>query len=86
MVAPPPAAYISELPGSSVNGSTSTLSHEQKGKMLYAYDANGDGEVSVNEGKEVTILEPDGKQNLTFSINIANLKNRRWLDQGQSWL
>jgi hypothetical protein len=86
VVAPPPAAYISELPGSSVNGSTSTLSHEQKGKMLYAYDANGDREVSVNEGKEVTILEPDGKQNLTFSINIANLKNRRWLDQGQSWL
>jgi hypothetical protein len=29
--------------------------------MLYAYDANGDGEVTVAEGKEVTILEPDGK-------------------------
>lgn len=62
VVAPPPAAYISELPGSApVNGSGST-SNEQKGKMLYAYDANGGGEVTVAEGKEVTILEPDGKQ------------------------
>lgn len=59
VVAPPPTAYISELPGSSVNGSGS--SNEQRGKMLYAYDANGDGEVTVAEGKEVTILEPDGK-------------------------
>lgn len=71
VVAPPPAAYISELPGSSpMNGSSASLSSEQKGKMLYAYDANGDGEVSVAEGKEVTILEPDGKfplPSLSFS-------------------
>ncbi len=64
VVAPPPTAYISELPGSTVNGSGST-SNEQKGKMLYAYDANGEGELTVAEGKEVTILEPDGKQNRT---------------------
>lgn len=57
VVAPPPSAYISELPGSAVNGSSS--SNEQKGKMLYAYDANGDGEITVAEGKEVTVLEPD---------------------------
>ena len=61
IVAPPPSAYISELPGSSVNGSGSTSSNEQKGKMLYAYDANGPDEVTVADGKEVTILEPDGK-------------------------
>lgn len=66
VVAPPPTAYISELPGSSVNGSGS--SSEQKGKMLYAYDANGDGEITVAEGKEVTILEADGKQ-FVFSKN-----------------
>ncbi|KAH8687798.1 hypothetical protein BGZ60DRAFT_364209 [Tricladium varicosporioides] len=61
VVAPPPAAYISELPGSAPNGSTSLAapSNEQKGKMLYAYDANGDGEVTVAEGKEVVILEGD---------------------------
>ncbi|KAG4031745.1 hypothetical protein MFRU_008g01070 [Monilinia fructicola] len=57
VVAPPPTAYISELPGSSVpNGSAS---NEPRGKMLYAYDANGSEEVTVAEGTEVTILEPD---------------------------
>ncbi|ESZ93784.1 BZZ1 protein [Sclerotinia borealis F-4128] len=57
VVAPPPTAYISELPGSGVvNGSSS---NEQKGKMIYAYDANGGEEVTVAEGKEVVILEPD---------------------------
>ncbi|ORY68831.1 uncharacterized protein BCR38DRAFT_139997 [Pseudomassariella vexata] len=58
LVAPPPAAYISELPGISVNGSA-TSKTEQKGKMLYGFDANGDGELTVPEGREVTILEPD---------------------------
>ena len=56
VIAPPPTAYVSELPGSTPNGS----SGEQKGKMLYAYDANGEGEISVSEGKEVAVLEPDG--------------------------
>ncbi|KAG9232476.1 hypothetical protein BJ875DRAFT_77137 [Amylocarpus encephaloides] len=60
VIAPPPAAYISELPGSApTNGSKGASSTETKGKMLYAYEANGDGEVTVLEGKEVTILEPD---------------------------
>lgn len=63
-VAPPPTAYISELPGSAANGSLTNVSIEQRGRMLYAYDANGDGEVTVSEGKEVIILEPDGKPNL----------------------
>lgn len=61
IVAPPPSGYVSELPGSSVNGSGSAPSNEQKGKILYAYDANGPDEITVTEGKEVTILEPDGK-------------------------
>ncbi|EPE27273.1 Cysteine-rich [Glarea lozoyensis ATCC 20868] len=58
VVAPPPSTYVSELPGSAPNGS-GAASSDPKGKMLYAYDANGDGEVTVAEGKEVTILEPD---------------------------
>lgn len=67
VVAPPPTAYISELPDNSVpNGSTS---NEQKGKILYAYDANDSGEVTVSEGKEVIILEPDG-QSLSSSISL----------------
>jgi hypothetical protein len=64
VVAPPPAAYISELPGSNTNGSStglSALSTEQKGKMLYPYEANGEGEITVPDGREVVILEPDGK-------------------------
>ncbi|TVY25281.1 Protein BZZ1 [Lachnellula hyalina] len=59
IVAPPPTAYVSELPGSQPNGSTTSIATEQKGRMMYAYDANGDGELTVTEGKEVTILEPD---------------------------
>ncbi|KAK4657860.1 Protein BZZ1 [Podospora pseudocomata] len=56
VVAPPPAAYISELPGStpSSNGSA-----EKKGKMLYTFEAGGDGELSIQEGRELVILEPD---------------------------
>ncbi|KFY96340.1 hypothetical protein V500_02479 [Pseudogymnoascus sp. VKM F-4518 (FW-2643)] len=62
VVAPPPTAYISELPGSSANGASGGLgvrSSEPRGKMLYAYDASGEGEISVGEGDEVTITEPD---------------------------
>ena len=57
IVAPPPAAYISEMPGSVPNGSSGAAEH--KGKMLYTFDAGGDGEVSATEGREVVILEPD---------------------------
>ncbi|KAJ8122886.1 hypothetical protein ONZ43_g1035 [Nemania bipapillata] len=59
LVAPPPTAYISELPGSSVPESSATKATEQKGKMLYPFEAGGEGEVSVAGGQEVTILEPD---------------------------
>lgn len=59
LVAPPPSAYISELPGSSVNGSGASKS-EQMGKILFAFEASGEGELSVQDGREVTILELDG--------------------------
>ncbi|KAI1418520.1 FCH-domain-containing protein [Hypoxylon sp. FL1857] len=57
LVAPPPTAYISELPGSSVPPANKAA--EKKGKMLYSFEANGEGELTVPEGREVTILEPD---------------------------
>ena len=60
--APPPMSFVSELPGSHVNGSSA---QEQKGKMLYRYEANGEGEVTIADGKEVVILEPDGKLRIT---------------------
>ena len=37
-----------------------SASKEPRGRMLYAYDANGGEEVTVSEGEEITILEPDG--------------------------
>lgn len=61
VVAPPPASYVSELPGSEVNGGSLSAQTEQKGKMLYPYDGNGPGELTVGDGITVTILEPDGK-------------------------
>ncbi|KAK4248790.1 hypothetical protein C7999DRAFT_40052 [Corynascus novoguineensis] len=57
VIAPPPTAYISELPGSAPNGSSQ--GSEQKAKMLYSFEAGGAGELSVPEGREVTVLEPD---------------------------
>lgn len=59
VMAPPPAAYISEMPGpSATNGGEK---EEKKGKMLYGFEASGDGELSVQEGRDVALLEPDGK-------------------------
>ncbi|KAH6708821.1 hypothetical protein BKA61DRAFT_635157 [Leptodontidium sp. MPI-SDFR-AT-0119] len=73
VVAPPPAAYISELPGSAplTNGLRATSSNEQRGKMLYGYDTNSDGEVTVAEGKEVTILELDVKVKASFKEGLV---------------
>lgn len=81
VVAPPPAAYISELPGSAphTNGSNPTSSNEQRGKMLYGYDANGDGEVTVSEGKEVTILEPDGTFHLFHLLTSLTQSDGGWI-------
>ncbi|KAH7325785.1 hypothetical protein B0I35DRAFT_474520 [Stachybotrys elegans] len=56
IMAPPPAAYISELPSSETNGGAK---EEKAGKMLYTFEANGDGELSVQEGRDVVLLEPD---------------------------
>lgn len=77
IVAPPPAQYVSEAPS---NGNTSdhrggTLPPrpvEPRAKMLYSYEASGEGEISVEEGKEVIIVEPDGA--LTF------VQQNLWVD------
>jgi hypothetical protein len=63
MIAPPPAQYIKndeDMPP------PTPKSNELKGRMLYTYQENGPGELSVAEGKEITILEPDGR-------SLANL-------------
>ncbi|KAG5986284.1 hypothetical protein E4U54_005507, partial [Claviceps lovelessii] len=58
MVAPPPMAYASELAGGGVTNGSSDKD-EKRGKMLYSFDAGGDGELTVSEGREVILLEPD---------------------------
>lgn len=54
VVAPPPAAYIND-------GHANGKDAEKKGKMLYPFEGNGDEELSVGEGREVVLIEPDGK-------------------------
>jgi hypothetical protein len=56
IVAPPPAQYIKPDEDAPPPISKSA---EPKGRMLYTYQEIGDGEVTVAEGTDVTILEPD---------------------------
>lgn len=49
VMAPPPAQYISSNDGLD----------DQRGKMIYPYQANGEGEITIAEGQEVVLLEPD---------------------------
>lgn len=74
IVAPPPAQYISAPPPPADQGEAdggggggggrsrglSVKSNEARGKMMYPYDANGEDEITVEEGREVIIVEPDG--------------------------
>ncbi|KAB5535073.1 hypothetical protein GE09DRAFT_972532 [Coniochaeta sp. 2T2.1] len=59
VVAPPPSSFISELPGSTPNGSGAASGTEQRAKMLYNFESGGEGELSVPEGRELIVLEPD---------------------------
>lgn len=87
IVAPPPVAYASPPPVSSSDGV-----NEPRGKMIYPYEARDAGEVSVEEGKECTILEPDGTETPIFHADVFYLTDLRihrwWLDQdsGGAWL
>lgn len=87
IVAPPPVAYASPPPVSSSDGV-----NEPRGKMIYPYEARDAGEVSVEEGKECTILEPDGTETPIFHADVFHLTDLRihrwWLDQdsGGAWL
>ncbi|CAA9961312.1 hypothetical protein P3342_006924 [Pyrenophora teres f. teres] len=56
IVAPPPAQYIKpddDLPP------PAPKSNEVKGRMLYAYQENGEGEITVTDGMDITIVEAD---------------------------
>ena len=62
IVAPPPTQYVSEMPAEVPSRGGSITSHpaEQRGRMLYAYQATSEGEASVEEGDEISVIEPDG--------------------------
>ncbi|KAL9038488.1 MAG: hypothetical protein Q9214_005259 [Letrouitia sp. 1 TL-2023] len=64
IVAPPPTHYVSDLSANGQGGSATTShSLETRGKMLYPYQARGDGEISVDKGRGLTIIEPDVEAN-----------------------
>ena len=72
IVAPPPTHYVSDAGAAELDGtSRPSVSNptEVRGKMLYPYQATGEGEVSVEEGREVTVVEQNGtvSQSLGFS-------------------
>ncbi|KAF5627962.1 BZZ1-Myo3 5p-Bee1p-Vrp1p actin assembly complex component [Fusarium sp. NRRL 52700] len=56
IMAPPPTAYITGSGGGETNGGSK---EEKKGKMLYAFEASGEGELTVQDGRDVVLLEPD---------------------------
>ncbi|KAF5019899.1 hypothetical protein F66182_8083 [Fusarium sp. NRRL 66182] len=56
IMAPPPAAYVTDSGANATNGSEK---EEKKGRMMYPFEASGDGELTVQEGRDVVLLEPD---------------------------
>ncbi|KAH7385993.1 hypothetical protein BKA66DRAFT_461286 [Pyrenochaeta sp. MPI-SDFR-AT-0127] len=56
IVAPPPAQYVKD--DGDLPPPTPKMA-EVRGRMLYAYQENGEGELTVADGRDVTILEPD---------------------------
>ena len=61
IVAPPPTHYVGEISTNGTGGRTSITSNpsEPRGKMLYGYQAAHEGELSIEEGDNVVISEPD---------------------------
>lgn len=87
IVAPPPTQYVSDAAPAEMNGTgRSSTSHptQPRGKMLYAYQAVGEGEVSVEEGQEVTIVEPDGKLEYLLAFPWTSSTDTRQTDQAGS--
>lgn len=56
IMAPPPDHYSA---GNGANGDSG-----RRGRMLYPYQQNGEGEISADEGTEVEVMEPDGKSTI----------------------
>lgn len=57
VLALPPTAFVSGTSTADI----SSKSRVPRGKMIYPYQAAGDDEVTVQEGDDITVVEPDGK-------------------------
>ncbi|CEJ56585.1 Putative Actin polymerization protein Bzz1 [Penicillium brasilianum] len=57
VLAPPPTTYVSPPPVT--ESLAASKSQGPQGKMVYAYQATGADEVTVQEGDDVAIVEPD---------------------------
>ena len=73
MVAPPPTQYVSEAGGSNEDmlAAPSSNSSEKRGRMMYAFEQSSEGEISVEEGREVVIVEPNGKYIFHWHVHRA---------------
>lgn len=84
ILAPPPSQYAHTPP---VALDTKPRSSEPKGKMLFPYQASGDGELDVDEGQDLVVLEPDGKCISSIHRIYEGVTSNRfyrwlWLDKG----
>lgn len=81
LVAPPPTQFVTSDPGLSDTGEPSLGPGETKGRMLYAYQPNSDGEIAVQDGQDVIILEADGiyPHAIPFPLKSTILTHRRRL-------
>ncbi|KZF23597.1 putative actin polymerization protein Bzz1 [Xylona heveae TC161] len=57
VLAPPPTQYVGSTGDEA--GTDALQPGEQRGKMLYTYQANGEGEITVEEDEAITAVEPD---------------------------
>ena len=62
IVAPPPEHYVSD----DTNGGGA--SNEARGRMMYGFQQSSEGELTVEEGREVVIVEPDGKHAVAYVL------------------
>jgi hypothetical protein len=73
VLAPPPTQYVSPTsdPGETIDLASggSASANESRGKMMYPYSAGGEGEITVADGQEVVIVEPDGKMPSPSSLS-----------------
>jgi hypothetical protein len=76
--APPPVAYVGNTNGSST--ALDVPSSQLRGTMLYAYTAQNNEEITVGEGDEFVLVEPDGEFLIPY-LNIANPKA-----DGSGWI